>query len=513
VDEFDDVIVGGGSAGIVLATRLTEDPSRRVLLIEAGPDHGGIAEPDRLRDQMRFSGTLTAWGTDATFAPGLTLNYPQGRTMGGGSAVNGAFAVRGLPDDAARWAAAGGADWAWPHLLRAFRRLEADRDLGAEEHHGADGPVPIVRWRRDELLPVQQAFLAAVVEHGIPWIDDLNAPDASGIGLMPMNRQGGVRMSTALTYLPLARDRANLVLRPGTEVARLVLDGQRAVGVELRDGAGASGPQQVRAGRVVLSAGALQSPTLLLRSGIGPAEHLADVGVDCVVDLPGVGEHLVDHQGVGVFLVPRDELPPPDDRVCQLGARFTSSTPSGRDDMWLSLWSAWELEGFPDLHQAMGVPAISTIAVGVHDPLSRGTVRLRTADPAERPVVDFRMLTEPADLARLVEGLRLALELAASGPMSGPFRGTGLLDPETATDQAALEAYIRGTVGGWYHAAGTCRMGADPDGGDVVDGRLRVHGVDGLHVVDASVMPTIPRAPTNLSSIALAERAAELLRA
>ena len=505
--DYDDVIVGGGSAGIALATRLSEDPARRVLLIEAGPDDPEVTDRDRLGDQMRFSASLTDWATDATFVAGTTLNYPQGRRMGGGSAVNGAFAVRGVRDDYERWAAAAGDDWSWPHMLRVLCRLETDRDVTAD-YHGHDGPVPVVRWRRDELLPVQESFREAVSAHGIPWVDDMNAPDASGIGAMPMNRQDGLRMSTALTYLAQVRGRQNLTLWPGTQVARIVLENGRAVGVEYTsDGR----RQQVRGARVILSAGALQSPTLLLRSGIGPAGHLADVGIDCAVDLPGVGGNLVDHVGVVVFLVPRGGLGAPDDRVCQLAARFSSSEGTA-DDMWLSMWSAWELDEFPDLRGALGVDAVSAVIVGVHDPLSRGTVRLRSDDADDTPLVDFRMLTEPADLSRLVEGLQLAMEVASSPAYADSYKGIGLLDPASARDREALEGYIRASTGGWYHAAGTCRMGTDPDGGDVVDGRLRVHGVESLHVVDASVMPTVTRAPTNLSSIAIGERAAELLR-
>ncbi|HEX7095308.1 MAG TPA: GMC family oxidoreductase N-terminal domain-containing protein [Acidimicrobiales bacterium] len=507
VGEFDDIIVGGGSAGIALATRLTEDEGRRVLLIEAGPDSGGATEDDRLGDQMRFASTLTTWGTDATFAPGITYNYPIGRKLGGGSAVNGAFAVRGLRDDYERWAAFGGDEWSWSHMLRALCRLESDQDF-ADEYNGTTGPVPIVRWRQDELLPAQQAFLAAVTDHGLAWVDDLNAPDASGIGAIPMNRRDGLRMSTALTYLPLARDRSNLTIWSDTEVAHVVVEKGRATGVELRrDGR----PQVVTGSRVILCGGALQSPALLLRSGIGPAQHLADVGITCHVDLPGVGENLMDHQGVAVYLVPHGELPPPDDRVCQLGARYTSSTATGRDDMWLSMWSAWQLAEFPDLYAALGVPAISAVIVGVHDPKSRGTVRLRSDDPSVRPEVDFRMLSDPADLDRLVEGLELAIGLASHRAFAQTYRGIGLLDA-SATDRATLEGYIRSSVGGWFHASGTCRMGSDSDDGAVVDGQLRVRGVDGLHVADASVMPTVPRAPTNLSTIAIGERAAELLR-
>jgi choline dehydrogenase len=506
--EYDDIIVGGGSAGITLATRLTEDSSRRVLLIEAGPDAAAVTDADRLADQMRFSGSLTEWGTEATFVPGMTLNYPQGRKMGGGSAVNGAFAVRGLPDDYERWAARTGDEWSWPNMLRVLCRLEADQDFAGEFHSG-DGPVPVVRWRRDELLPVQEAFLTAVSEHGIGWVDDANAPGASGIGAIPMNRRDGVRMSTALTYLPLARSRENLTTWPDTEVTRVVVDRGRAAGVEyLREGE----LQHVGGSRVILCAGAFQSPALLLRSGIGPAGHLAEIGVECEMELRGVGENLMDHQGTAVFLIPKGELEPADDRVCQLGARYSSSNGAATDDMWLSMWSAWDLGGFPDLRAALGVPAISAVIVGVHDPLSRGTVRLRSSQPADRPQVDFRMLTDPTDLVRLVEGLELAIELASSPAFGRSYRGIGLLDATRSGDREVLEGYIKTTVGGWYHACGTCRMGRDPDNGDVVDARLQVHGVDALHVVDASVMPTVPRAPTNLSSIAIGERAAELLR-
>jgi choline dehydrogenase len=355
------------------------------------------------------------------------------------------------------------------------------------------------------MLPVQHSFRAAVTGHGIPWVDDLNAPGASGIGVMPMNRRDGQRMSTALTYLPLARGRKNLVLRTDAEVTRIVIEGGRAVGVEVAG-------DVVRGDRIILCSGALQSPTLLLRSGIGPSTHLAEVGVDCLVDLPGVGGNLRDHQGVGVFMIPRGDLAPAGDRVCQLAARYSSAVGTSVDDMWLSCWGSWELDGFPDMAAILGVPAVSTFVVGVHDPLSTGTVRLRSTDPTVRPEVDFNMLSDPADLERLVEGLQLALELATGPAFADAYSGIGLLDPSAMSDRATLEGYIRSTVGGWYHPTGTCRMGSDPDGGAVVDGRLAVHGVDALHVVDASIMPTIVRAPTNLSSIAIGERAAELLR-
>lgn len=505
---YDDIIVGGGSAGVALAVRLSEDAARRILLVEAGPDVHGFGPPDRLADQMRFATTLTEWGIDASFVPGASLNYPQGRKMGGGSAVNGAFAVRGLPDDYERWASFGGAAWGWEHMRRVLARLESDQDFPGGEH-GADGPVPVVRWRRDELLPVQQSFLEAVQAHGLGWMDDMNAPGATGVGAIPMNRHDGNRMSTALTYLPLARGRTNLTIVSHAEVSRVLLDGTRAIGVEyVADGA----VVQVHGARIVLCSGAFQSPSVLMRSGIGPAAHLREHGIDCVVDLPGVGENLMDHQGTAVFLVPKGEIAPPDERVCQVGARWTSSGSAAADDMWLSCWSSWPLADLPEMQAAIGAPVISAVIVGVHDPAGRGTVRLRSSDPTVRPAVDFQMLQHPDDMRRMVEGLRLAIDLATSPSFAGDYRGIGLLDPSAAGDRAALEGYLGATTGGWYHASGTCRLGADPDGGAVVDGALRVHGTEALHVADASIMPTVVRAPTNLSSIAIGERAAELLR-
>lgn len=508
--KYDDIIVGGGSAGVALATRLSADPSRQVLLIEAGPDAGVTTDADRLTDQMQFSTTLTGWGIDATFAAGAArMNYPQGRTMGGGSAVNGAFAVRGIRDDYDRWASLAGDEWSWSHMLRVLCRLESDQDFAGAAHHRGDGPVPVMRWKKAELHAPQQAFAAALVDHGLPWIEDMNAPDASGVGVIPMNVRDGVRMSTALSYLPAVRGRSNLTIWSGVEVTRVVLDGVRATGVAfVRDGAETT----VDSTRVILCAGAFQSPTLLMRSGIGPAEHLASHGVPTKIDLPGVGSNLMDHAGTAVFLLPKGDLPAPDVRVCQVGGRYSSGL-GGVDDMWLSMWGSWELAGFPEMQAALGgVPAISTLVVGVHDPQSRGTVRLQSAAPDARPAVDFNMLSNPLDVARLIDGLQLVLELAASRAITADYRGIGLLDPAIATDRDALEMYVRSTVAGWYHASGTCRMGNEPDGGAVVSSQLAVHGADNLFVADASIMPTVVRAPTNLTSIAIGERAAELLQ-
>ena len=299
--EYDDIVVGGGSAGAAIASRLTEFTARRVLLLEAGPDHLEPDEADRLTNPMTFAEALTAWGLNATLGVGRDLSYAQGKVVGGGSAVNGALALRGMPADYDRWAAEGAAGWDWNGLLPAFRRLETDLDI-KNEWHGADGPVSIRRWAASELIPIQRAFLGAAGEAGFGWTDDHNDPASTGIGPFPMNRDGDIRLSTALTYLAAARSRSNLTVAAGARVDRLVLDtgeaGVRVTGVEVtRDGRTST----VAAKRVIVTAGALASPALLARSGIGPAADLAALGIRCVVDNPHVGANLMDHPGTLSF--------------------------------------------------------------------------------------------------------------------------------------------------------------------------------------------------------------------
>ena len=512
VAEYDDIIVGGGSAGLALATRLTEDEARRVLLIEAGPDH-------------RVRGRRPARRPDAVLGHAHRLGDRRHRSF--------PAATRSTTRRAGRWAAGPRSTARSPSAVCATTtsagprsrarngrgrtccaslcRLEADQDFGGEAH-GTDGPVPVVRWRPDELLPAQQAFLTAVMDHGIPWVEDLNAPDASGIGAMPMNRRDGVRMSTALTYLPLARQRENLTIWPGTEVTRVLLEHGRATGVEYpRNGR----LQQVSGSRVVLCAGALQSPTLLLRSGIGPAGHLAEVGGRLRVDLPGVGENLMDHQGTAVFLIPRDELAPPDAACASSGRATRRRLGTADDDMWLSMWSPWDLTEFPDMqsrprravdqhaHRRRARPGVA----------GHACVCART-DPG---VAAGRSTSGCSPTRAICRGSSRVCSSSSTWRRSRVFtesyEGIGLLDPSSRerpgrpSRPTSSRRWAAGTTlpapAGWAPI---------PTSGAVVDARLRVHGVDALHVVDASVMPTVVRAPTNLSSIAIGERAAEFLR-
>jgi choline dehydrogenase len=503
----DIVIVGGGSAGAVLAARLSEDPGRRVRLVDVGAPYTGPGEADRLAN-VTFALTTRDWGYSAEVGPGRELDYPQGRAFGGGSSVNAALALRGDPDDYDGWAARGNDLWSWEHLLPCFRRLEADQDHGDAPHHGADGPIPIVRWRADELVPIQQAYRAGCADIGLPWVDDHNAPGSTGVGPLPMNRRDGYRVSTAMAYLGPVLDRPNLTVDAETTVVRVVVEGGRAVGVDVVDGGGA---RHVPAGEVIVSSGAIGTPALLLRSGIGAADPLRALGIDVRLDLPGVGANLMDHPGVFLLVVPVDGVLDLDRPQFQLGVRTSTTGGTSPNDLLLGLMNFWDLRQSPDFQAMIGAPVVTAFTCGLHQPRSRGAVTLRTADPAVAPHIRLGLLDAGIDVTLLSEALRRLWSLVHTGPVQEVSRSIALLDEATVADDAALAGYLRSMVAPWYHPSGTCAMGPDPAAGAVVDQHLRVHGVAGLRVVDASVFPAIPKAPTNLTTIAVAERAADLI--
>jgi choline dehydrogenase-like flavoprotein len=493
----------------VLGARLSEDPTCSVLVLEAGP--GGPLDTDAdLLSNVSFALTGRDWGMRARVTGERDLDYPQGKFLGGGSSVNGALAFRGHPADYDGWAAAGNPRWSWDHMLPCFRRLGHDLDFGADHAvHGESGPVPIVRWGRDELLPVQEAFADACMSIGIPWTPDHNSPDSTGVGPLPMNRAEGRRMSTALAYLAPALARPNLTVRAEVLVDRVRVEHGRATGVIVAEGGDVS---VTEAGEVIVSAGAIQSPAILWRSGIGPAGDLQELGIGCVVDNAAVGANLMDHPGLFHFLHPRRHAPDLTAPQFQLGARCTSDTEGVENDLLLSMMNFWDLSSSPDFQALVGAPVVVVLTCGVHEPRSRGRVVVSSSDAAVSPQIDLNLLDEPADVERLVEGVRRCHDLARSEAMEDFVGRSPVLDDADFDDDVALERYARAFVAPWYHASGTCRMGPSAQADSVVDDGLRVHGVDGLRVVDASVMPTIVRAPTNLTVMALAEHAAEIIK-
>lgn len=513
LDAFDDIIVGAGSAGIPLAVRLSADPNRRVALIEAGPDYPTAAEtPADLLDGNAMSLVEHDWRFDAGLIPARRTRYFQGRVAGGASSVGNTIAIRGMPADFDEWAAAGNPEWAWSKVLPHFVALENDLDFGGE-FHGHNGPVPIRRWRSDELTPAQAAFFAGCLAAGFPRVDDHNHPVSTGAGPAPSNRTNGGRgrVSTASAYLPTARARDNLTVIADTVVSRVLLDGNGAArGVEVVAG---STTRELRARRVVLCAGAVCTPAILLRSGIGPGDELRRLGIDVRLELPGVGAGLSDQARTGVFMVPKPGAENFGKSVGQVVLR-TAGTGTGRaNDMYYAMVNHFDLSvQFPHLRDAADAGRVFCVLVVAREPSSRGRVTLASADPRVAPRIDLNFLSTERDHQLLADGLRVGWELSQSAAIRDLAERVVLLDDAVIGSDDAVRDYVTATVDPAYNPIGTARMGPADDPMAVVDQRCAVHGVDGLHVADASVMPSMVRANINLSVIMIGERVAELLR-
>ncbi|PZR46977.1 GMC family oxidoreductase [Paraburkholderia fungorum] len=559
MERFDYVIVGGGSAGCVLAHRLSAVPSLRVALIEAGQDTPPGAVPAAILDSYPmpvFCGDTYIWpelkaSATRTAAPRV---YEQGRVMGGGSSINVQSANRGLPRDYDDWAANGASGWAWQDVLPYFRKLERDVNFPEGELHGSAGPVPIRRILQDDWPPFCHAFADGMRKNGFASLLDQNGEFGDGYFPGAFSNLDDKRISTAVAYLDeQTRRRRNLHIYPELRVERIVMEGMVARGVVAvaRDGARV----RFEANEVVLCAGALQSPALLMRAGVGARDELSALGIDCMIDLPGVGRNLQDHPSLTFchFLERRYRVPLSRRRASMTAARFTSGV-AGCDasDLYLSsaTRAAWHALG----------KRLGLFFLWCNRPYSRGRVQLVSPEPAVPPRVDLNLLDDSRDVARLAFGVRMLAKIVeASGlghdprdffPAAFSSRvkalsrvGTGnaaltsllgvLLDTPAPirrtlierfftrgqrmstllADENALESFIRANVFGVWHASGTCKMGDANDIMAVTDNAGSVRGAQGLRVVDASLMPRLPSANTNIPTIMMAEKIADAMLA
>lgn len=505
--KYDVIVVGGGSAGSVVAARMAEDPDTTVLLLEAGTDypdlanlpediqngHTRTAEDERSEHNWALRGTITEEQGE--------IHVAQGKVIGGGGSINGQVFLRGIPQDFDDWASWGNEEWSYTKVLPYFRKAETDLDI-KDDFHGTDGPLPISRKVGETWPVIQSAFHTACLQNGFDTTDDMNGVEPTGVGVVPMNNQKGVRMSTAITHLAPMRHHLNLTIRGNVFARKILIENRQVTGVEVESGGEVF---TVESNKVVISAGALKSPHILMLSGIGPKDQLDEYGIDVLQDTPGVGANLRNHPISPIsFRVKEGIKLQPDASGVRIALRYTAKGSDDSNDMMMttsSLFSPFTGEMLPD--------RIGRISCVIELPAGAGFVRLNSADPAVQPKFDYRYFSHPEDMRRMRDGIRLAVKMLETDAYKDVSDGRVTPTEEILTDDDALDLWIRQTVGSARHVSGTCKIGPDSDPMAVVDQQCRVKGLQGLWIADSSVMPQVPRANANATAIMIGERVAD----
>jgi len=500
---YDVLIVGAGSSGCAIAARVSEDPNLTVALVEAGPDYERLDDtPDDLVNSHNNSYNDHDWGLVYEPTSGRKDRFPRGRVVGGSSAVNTTIALRGMPEDYDEWAAQGNPGWSWADVLPSFKRLERDLDFPDASYHGDSGPITIRRYPPAEMVKQQQAFLDSADALGYPYCADANDPDGYGAGPHPMNKLGRLRISAAVGYLAPARIRPNLDVISETLTRRLMMEGGRCIGVEVENNQGEI--RTIKANLVVLSAGSLMSPSILVRSGIGAKKQVESLGIESVADMPGVGENLSDHPALGVVCQVKDpSLIDFDQPIIQTILRYTAEDGLKRNDL--------QIEQISFAGRAGGAPMFMLAPVLEYQ-YGRGRLRVTSADPQKGPSIENRFCEDPRDASRLAQCMQDTLAFTQTGALADMIEAVTFPDLSRGIAREDLEKLCRKFSGSGYHTCGTAKMGPADDVMAVVDQEGRCHKVAQLVVADASIMPSVPRANTNLTCFMIGEQIGEWIR-